>query len=337
MPKQNQRLIGSILLFVMVQIAWFGLLAIWIYWYIANYITFTQISERVYLQIDFNTQNVVALVGGIVLLASISGGISVLFGKLRRQLKVTKMYESFIANVTHELKSPLASMQIHLETLISRSPSKEESRVFLNLMRKDAGRLDKHISSILQIAGLEERGSILQRAEQNVDTLFRGLFARSSEQCGIPLENVQIEGSANCAVEVDERAMEIVIDNLVDNAAKYSEGVPKVTMMLSRTKKSASVTIRDEGIGISQTDQKNVFGKFVRIENPASPSVKGTGLGLYWVREIIRHHDGHISVASDGLGYGSSFTFELPVFDEKRSRTGKNKNKHAEAQSGVYE
>ena len=313
MQNRSQRVIGSILLFVMVQIAWFALLGIWIYWYVANYITFTEISERVYPQISFNTQNVAALVGGIVLLVGVSGGISVLFGVLRRQFKVTKMYDSFIANVTHELKSPLASIEIHIETLLTRAPSAEEVSKFLELMQKDAARLDTHISSILDVARLEEHKSALQLEETDADSLFHSLFSQASDRFGLSGENFKIEGSARCAIHADERALGTVINNLIENAVKYSVDGPMITMQMKNGVKRLTVSVSDEGVGISAADQKKVFRKFVRLENPESPSVKGTGLGLYWVREIVRHHGGRVSVASAGEGAGSTFSIELPI------------------------
>ncbi len=297
----------------MLQIAWFGLLGLWIYWFVANYITFTRISERYYPQIDFNPQNIVALVGGIVLLAGVSGVITILFGKLRRQQNMTNMYDSFIANVTHELKSPLASIRVHLETIRTRDLAREDRDRFLGLMVRDTDRLERHITSILQIAGLEERRSMMNLEVRRADRFFVSLFEQAASQFGLDPERITIIGDAPCMIRADVRSMEIVVDNLIDNAIKYTDGAPEITMRLSCGRRYASMTLSDHGIGIVHRDLKQVFRKFVRLERAENPSVQGTGLGLYWVHEIIRHHKGRVSASSSGPGRGASFTIELPI------------------------
>ena len=327
MRRRRQRLLGSILLFVVLQIIWFGLLGLWIYWFVANHITFTEISERFYPQIDINPQNIISLVGGLVLLVSLTGGISVLFGILRRQLKTTRMYDSFIANVTHELKSPLASIQIHLETMRTRDVTVERRNEFLDLMIRDTARLERLITSILQIAGLEERRSPLNLETNRADELFVPLFRSAASHLNIPEISVDVSGIASCWIRADARAMEIVVDNLVDNAVKYTIGPPNISMKITHARRNIFVTISDDGIGLAPRDQKRVFGKFLRIDRPESPSVKGTGLGLYWVREIVRHHRGKVTVASPGIGMGSSFTVELPIDRSMQSDHRRTRNR----------
>ena len=310
---KSSKLLGPILLFALVQVAWFALLGLWIYWYVANYITFTQIAERVYPQIVFSTKNVVALTGGIVLLVGASVGMSLIFERLRRQMKVTRMYDSFIANVTHELKSPLASIQLHLETLRERAIGPEKRGEFVHLMLKDAARLGNLITSILDISRLEERKSLLELRPHRADTLFKALVTEAADQFRAGSDSIEIRGEASCAVRADHGAMRIVIDNLINNAVKYSRGPAKIVVTLSHDKRRATVEVTDRGIGISAGDQKEVFKKFQRLAYAGSPSVKGTGLGLYWVREIVRHHRGRVSVSSLGPDRGSTFRIELPI------------------------
>ena len=113
--------------------------------------------------------------------------------------------------------------------------------------------------------------------------------------------------------------MKIVINNLIDNAIKYSGGLVHLSVSLGFNRRFINVEVTDSGIGISTGDQRVIFKKFRRLLNPDSPSVKGTGLGLYWVREIIRHHHGKVTVTSGGIGKGSTFKIELPI--ERRHRS----------------
>jgi signal transduction histidine kinase len=304
---------NPIVVFILVQIAWFCLLGLWIYWYVANYITFTEISERVLPQIELNTQNIAALTGGLILLVGMSVGIVLLFERLRRQVRVTRMYDSFIANVTHELKSPLASITLHLETLRTRDLPQEQRDAFLDLMLRDAERFDRLVSSILEITGLEERRSVMDMQPYRAGELLRRSAGDAARQFGIDDDRFLIEGDADCTVLADERSVKIAVDNLIDNALKYSPNGSTIRVSIGCNARFASFAVTDEGVGIAPRDQKLVFRKFFRLGDPNSPNVKGTGLGLYWVREIIRHHKGRVGVESAGRGKGSTFRFELPV------------------------
>jgi signal transduction histidine kinase len=108
--------------------------------------------------------------------------------------------------------------------------------------------------------------------------------------------------------------MQIVFDNLTDNAMKYSSSPVSIAVTLKSTEKQNIIEFCDRGIGISIKDQKTIFNKFHRVYNKNIPNVKGTGLGLYWVKEIIRLHGGRISVKSDGPGKGTIFIIELPIY-----------------------
>jgi two-component system phosphate regulon sensor histidine kinase PhoR len=318
----KRRRLNPILVFVLAQLAWFALLGLWIYWYVSNYIIFTEVGEKLYPQLVFSSKNITALVGGLVLLVAIATGMSLIFGRLNQQLKLTGMYDNFIASVTHELKSPLASLNLYLETLQSREVSPARREEFLNLMLQDTGRLQQLINSILEIAGLEEKRSPFRYRVHSVEPLLRGLVTEAAEQYRLSPEAVEIRGRADCACRVDRDALKRVLNNLIDNAVKYSPGEARIRVTLACSKRRFTVEVADRGIGISPGDQKHLFKKFRRLYQPDSPSVKGTGLGLYWVREIVRAHRGKVSVRSRGRRQGSAFTVELPVYRPGRKGQG---------------
>jgi len=308
-----RRLISPIVVFILAQLAWFALLALWIYWYVRNYMIFIEVGERISPQFVIETKTIAILVGGILLLMAVAISLALIFGRLNQQLKVNRMYDSFIASVTHELKSPLASIQLYLETLSARDVPKEKREDFIGLMLKDSQRLNALINSILEIAGIEEKKKIYSLQQYDADNLFRELVGESIDQFNLPPETVSVTGRADCMCRVDRRSIKIVLNNLFDNAVKYSAERPKIDVQLGREANRLIVRVSDRGIGIPEKDQRDIFKKFRRIQAANSPSVKGTGLGLYWTREIVRHHHGKISVYSAGQDQGSTFTIELPV------------------------
>jgi signal transduction histidine kinase len=139
-------------------------------------------------------------------------------------------------------------------------------------------------------------------------------------QYKLPKECVTISGSALYPCVIDLNAMRMVLDNLVSNACKYSSESPKIILNLSCVANHVRIEFKDHGIGISHKDQKTLFQKFHRIYRRDTPSVKGTGLGLYWVSEIIKTHGGKISVFSEGQGKGTAFHIELPVYQVAKRR-----------------
>ena len=317
-----RRFISPIVVFVLAQLAWFALLGLWIYWYVRNYMIFIEVGERISPQFVLETKTIAILVAGILLLMAVAVALTLIFGRLNQQLKVNRMYDSFIASVTHELKSPLASIQLYLETLSVRDVPKEKLDDFVTLMLKDSQRLNALISSILEIAGIEERKKIYKPQNFDADTLLRELVGESKDQFNLSDESVQIVGNAGCTCRVDRRSLKVVLNNLFDNAIKYTGGPPHIDVQISREANRLIIRVTDQGIGIAEKDQRDVFKKFRRIQSQDSPTVKGTGLGLYWAREIIRNHRGKISVYSAGPNRGTTFTIELPVIVAENNRAG---------------
>ena len=113
--KKRHSLFYHILIFVFAQLAWLGLLGLWIYWYVSNYLILEKVGDQLSPKIDIDTPNVLVFVGGIVLIVSLAFGVSIIFRNLSVQIKITKLYDNFIANITHELKSPLSSIQLYLQ------------------------------------------------------------------------------------------------------------------------------------------------------------------------------------------------------------------------------
>ncbi len=317
MKKQNS-FVTYIVLFSLAQLAWFSLLGLWIYWYVSNYILLSEAGNRLSTRIISGGMNVLALVSGLILLVLISVAMSMIFIYLTRQLNLTRMYDTFIANITHELKSPLSSIQLHLETLNDKQVPLPHQKQFVGLMLKDADRLHALINSILDIAALEQKKLAYNFQVGKSDEVLQALISEAISQFNLEPAAVSVKGQTGCECVFDQRAMKIVVNNLFDNAIKYSEKPVRIDIKLSTDKKYFRADFTDNGIGIPDKEQKRIFNKFARAYSLNIPSVKGTGLGLYWVKEIIKAHGGRVAAFSAGTKCGSTFRIELPIY--RRSR-----------------
>ena len=280
----------------------------------------TEVGGQVSAEMLAESTNVLALVGGLVLLVVISIAMSLIFIYLTKQMNLTKLYDNFIANVTHELKSPLSSIQLYLETMKTRKVPANKQEEFLAMMLRDTQRLNRLINSILEISGLEQKKLAHKYSIKNAQQISEQIISEAIKDYRISDSTVLIEGDSDCQCVIDQEAFRIVINNLFDNAIKYSRGEVKIEIQFSQNLKYFVLTFRDHGIGVPIKKQEKIFYKFLRLYNQDSPSVKGTGLGLYWVREIIKAHGGKISVFSAGKNRGTTFTIELPIYRTTKKR-----------------
>jgi len=318
--KKRHSFLFQTLIFVAAQLAWLSLLGLWIYWYVSNYIIFSKVGERLSTQLISESKNIFTLVGGLVLLVAVSVGMILLFRHLTIQMKLTRLYDNFISNVTHELKSPLASIQLYLETMKRNEIPRRKQQDFIEMMLKDTSRLNTLINSILEIPGLEQKKIAHSFSVYTAGSVIHDLLNEALKQYKLPKNAILIKGKAPCKCVVDRDAFKIVINNLVDNAVKYSVGKVKISVKLFCTTKNFVLEFADQGIGISLSDQKKVFEKFYRIYNEGIPSVKGTGLGLYWIKQIVKNHGGQILVMSKGKDKGTTFRIELPIYLTSKKR-----------------
>ncbi|WP_304131334.1 sensor histidine kinase KdpD [Ignavibacterium album] len=311
--RKRYSLAYNLAIFILAQIVWLALLGLWIYWYVSNYLIFEQVGEKVSPQIVIDTPDVFPFVGGIVLLVGLSFSMVLIFRNLNVQIRLTRLYDNFIANITHELKSPLSSIQLYLETLNTRNVSAEKQKEFISQMIKDTARLQKLISTILEISALESRKNKVNFEVYDSCEILNRLLKESAEQFRLKENTIGFKCLSSAKISIDINAFKMVIDNLIDNSIKYSTGELKINLIVKTSINKVEIHFSDNGVGISPEEQKNIFHKFYRIYDEDIPNVKGTGLGLYWVKEIIKNHRGKISVKSEGKGKGTTFIIELPV------------------------
>ena len=323
--RRKHSFVYNLVIFILAQLVWLAVLLLWIYWYVSNNIIFEQVGEKIAPQIVYDAPSVFPFVGGIVLLTGLSVSLVLIFRHLNIQIKLNTLYDNFIANVTHELKSPLSSIQLYLETLNSRDVPEEKKKEFYVLMMRDAERLKNLVNSILEIASMDKKKFYKDFEVYKADETIKKIILESAEQFQLKQSAIRFSGDAGCDILLDRNSIKTVFDNLVDNSIKYSIAPLEIMIKFKRNTKKAEIEFSDNGIGIPNEEIKKIFQKFHRIYDKDIPNVKGTGLGLYVVREIIKNHKGKVFAFSEGKGKGSKFKIELPIYIEKKKAVKGNK------------
>jgi signal transduction histidine kinase len=253
---------------------------------------------------------------GIIFFAAIIGGMIVNTSFLVREIKRNEQHDSFINAVTHELKTPVASIRLYLETLQRREVSEEQRRNFYSLMLLDTDRLLGTVDQVLKAGevGYKKRSRI--RAELNFANLVRDCVELARTRHHLPPNSLKFEEMPNdfgARVEGDSEDLRTAVSNLIDNAIKYSGNRVDVSVQVCAAEDDrVALTVQDHGVGIEEPELKHIFKRFYRVPSRSKFQVKGTGLGLFIVRAIARAHGGEVSAVSDGTGHGATFTMELP-------------------------
>ena len=311
--KGKKYLQHSITLFIIIQLSCFALLGFWIYWFVSNDTVYTKLANLISPDLLLQNNGIKLFIYGLILITLISTGLIFIFIRLIRQTIANRIYDGFIANVTHELKSPLASIQLGIETLQKHRLPEEKSEQFLERMATDIRRLDRLIGSILEISIIDSKGDFFDPIVIPADSSVKKIIKNLGRQFRIEENSISIEGQNACNIKIDPAGLETVLCNLIDNSVKYSDGPVKIKIKLEYFKKKYIITFADEGIGIAERDRKKVFNKFTRLRRPDSPSVKGTGIGLYWCRQILKIHRGKIYIEKKKQMCGTTFRIELPA------------------------
>lgn len=263
-----------------------------------------------------NGRQVLPLVFGVIAFALIIAGIIVYTVFLVRELRRNDQHDAFINAVTHELKTPIASIRLYLETLQSRDVNDTQRREFYRIMLSDTVRLQQTVEQVLKAGVAGQRVGLQHRAPVDIAALATEVTetARVRHHLGADTIAVSVATQSPDGLLVDGDADELrtVISNLLDNAVKYSRSHVQVTVEVAApSPETVWVRVKDRGVGIPRTQLKRIFNRFYRFQARGS-KVKGTGLGLYIVRSIVRQHGGRVFAASEGEGKGATFTVELP-------------------------
>jgi two-component system sensor histidine kinase SenX3 len=263
-----------------------------------------------------NWREVALLVLGIIFFGLIITGLVLNTTFLVREIRRNEQHDAFINAVTHELKTPITSIRLYLETLQSREVDERRRTEFYQIMLADSDRLLRTVEQVLHAGRTAQRKRTLNLALIDLPQLVRECLELARLRYGLDAETlryVEAPGAAGAGVSGDRDELSAAVSNLVDNAVKYSDKDVRVEVEVAPLdEKLVAVRVRDSGIGIHRNQLKRVFKRFYRVPGHFMARFKGTGLGLFIVRSIVERHGGRVYAESPGLGHGSTFTIQLP-------------------------
>jgi two-component system sensor histidine kinase SenX3 len=262
-----------------------------------------------------NWRQVALMVLGLVFFVLIIVGLVLNTTFLIREVRRNEQHDAFINAVTHELKTPITSIRLYLETLKSRETSEAQRTEFYNIMLADSDRLLHTVEQVLR-AGRASHKARINASMIDLGQMVKECMELTRVQYNLGMDalhyNEALDGTrALVAGEPDE--LRAAVSNLLDNAVKYSDQDVQISIEVATVDaKRVAVRVKDKGIGIQGAQLKRIFKRFYRVPGGFMSRIKGTGLGLFIVRSIIEKHGGRVFAESAGLGQGSIFTILLP-------------------------
>ena len=267
--------------------------------------------------IILNWRQGVLLFFGIVFFALIIAGMVVNTIFLVRELRRSEQHDSFINAVTHELKTPVASIRLHLETLQRRDLPENQKQDFYRVMLSDADRLTETVEQVLRAGRAGDKKVGREKSEIDFRQLVHDCVDATRSRHHLQPEALHYEevssngGGLHVRGSVED--LRTAVFNVLDNAVKYSGDRVEVRVRLEAPdEKRIVLRVQDQGVGIPPEDVKQIFKRFYRVTNRSLAHVKGTGLGLFIVKAIAQKHGGKVFAESEGEGQGTTIVMELP-------------------------
>lgn len=314
--QQIKWLFNPILILIFSILALATSLFLYIYWYIEVSTGLEAIVTRFNLDAGqfLESQTWVVIMILSILVGIILMGIFIIFVYNLKTLQLYRLQNNFINNFTHELKTPVTSLKLYLETFLKHDLSRGDQQKYLNYMILDVGRLSDNINRILNLAKIESksyRGDFVSTDPVRIIERFcerhRHLFRHGTIAVHAP-------GDRAFSVDLDHSLFEMLLLNLLINAITYNDSeTPHIDITFRPAGKSLHIAFKDNGIGIEKDEIQKIFRKFYQVGRADNMSAKGSGLGLYLVENIARLHKGRIIASSPGPGKGSVFTLTLPL------------------------
>src|ERR1700688_290166 len=269
--------------------------------------------------IILNWREGVLLFFGIIFFALIIAGMIVNTAFLLREIRRSEQHDSFINAVTHELKTPVASIRLHLETLQRRNLPEAQKQEFYSLMLSDTDRLTETVEQVLRAGRAGDKKAGRDKAEVDFGQLVRDCMdaVRARHHLApelLRLDDASHNGPSLC-VRGSAEDLRTAVLNVLDNAIKYSGDNVDVRVRLETPdEKRIVLRVQDQGVGIPADDMKRIFKRFYRVTHRSLAHVKGTGLGLFIVKAIAQKHGGKVFAESEGERQGTTIVLELPRF-----------------------
>jgi two-component system, OmpR family, sensor histidine kinase SenX3 len=264
-----------------------------------------------------NTSEVVLLILGIVFFVVLIFGLVLNTTFLIREIRRNEQHDAFINAVTHELKTPIASIRLYLETLKTRDVDETQRAAFYDIMLADSQRLLTTVEQVLRAGRTGHKRRRIATSVISVTEIVRECLELTRVRYGLTdshLTYFESPDASSARISGDLDELRAAFSNLLDNAVKYSDEEVRVSVSVSAVdNKRVAVRVTDKGIGIPNAQLKRIFKRFYRVPGKFMARVKGTGLGLFIVESVVTKHGGRVFVESKGLGQGSTFTVQLPI------------------------
>ncbi len=262
----------------------------------------------------FNWRNGILLFLGLLLLAMIISGVVLNTIFLVREIRRNEQHDAFINAVTHELKTPVASIRLYLETLQTRAVDDTKRKEFYKIMLDESDRLLGTIEQVLRTGRIGAASRKLNVTPIDLGGVVEECLARARTLHQISAESLEFHPGPAVTILGDLDEVRAAVSNLIDNAVKYSGSDIKVTVETAKIDgKYVWVRVSDQGVGVPKAELKRIFRRFYRAPGSLATRVKGIGLGLYIVRSVAKRHGGRVWAESEGPGRGSTFVLQLPI------------------------
>ena len=252
------------------------------------------------------------LVLGTTFLVLVLGGVVAYLALSVKAINLNQRQSNFVDSVTHELKSPIASLKLYLQTLNRRQVSPEEQGKFFRIMLADVARLDDLINHLLNAALIDRPAADEEKTEVALDALIarNAEEARVRHQAAEDAVELSLIPALVVAREVD---LDLIFSNLLDNAFKYGGSPPHVRVSMTMRGLFAVIEVSDNGGGVPRAARRKVFRRFVRLGDELKRERRGTGLGLYIVQTLVKRLGGRVAIRDSGAGAGALFEIRLPA------------------------
>ncbi len=313
--RQSKWFVHPILIFIFSILAVAMSLFLYIYWYVEVSTGLKAVIQKANIDPEqiLAPQTWVVIMVLSILVGIIVVGIFIIFVYNQKTLQLYRLQRNFINNFTHELKTPVTSLKLYLETFQKHKLSRTDQHKYIGYMIQDADRLTNNINRILNLAKIESKTYAGEFVIENLVDFLEQFYKQNKhlfKGCQIKIHNPSGR-SFNYGIDIS--LFEILLMNLITNAVKYNESsVPSMDITFAPKGRGLHIRFEDNGIGLPNSEIKKIFRKFYQIGRSDNMYAKGSGLGLYLVDSIARLHKGRITAKSKGRGNGAAFSLILP-------------------------
>lgn len=321
MTDQAKGFLRPLLTLILSVIALAASLFLYIYWYMEASMGLRALIDR----FEINTEHALALDTWVVILVTsilfslILLGIFTIFVYSQKTLQLYRLQHNFINNFTHELKTPVTSIKLYLQTFTKYQLARKDQLKYIGYMLTDVNRLSDNINRILNLAKIESKSHGGEFIQTDLVQAVHNFFCENKHL--FKNADIRVEAPDNRPVlyRINQSLFDMLLMNLATNALKYNASdTPQIMVRFELKPASVCMVFKDNGIGLEKKEIKKIFKKFYQSGRADDMTAKGTGLGLYLVQNIARLHKGKVIANSEGRDTGATFTLVLPVRNQNR-------------------